>query len=621
MHKSLFICNVEDELRWIKEYNIDNCCIGTINYSFYAKCKKEGKEIIFFDLEKAVPYKTINNLIDEINVIIEECVKKEYLYTFSNHPIWELSRHLASILLYIDYFIELRRLKEIDTIYTVDNKANWVINEAIFLVMQNERENYVILDENSGKRKECLYTLKDSYYDTEKRKKSLRENLQVDDFFRYWKRFRKKKKVSKNEFTIGVMHEFKKMGRHADWRINFAKVLSKHFEVNLINLYHIEENVEFANDGISVDYVEDYFNRIDFFLAYAGYIKDIMHIEKELKRKLRFLYKEINMQHYLYQKVMNRLRRECLERIYIDSCIKEYFKYNKYKFIYTATGTFNSEGRMMYYNTRKHNTKLFQYIQTSVCDYPVNDVHADEVAIRIFTNDKMKANRMQNIEYSGALYYAPEEFIYESHYKKVSEKRFHKKISILFTPAEPCVGFVSTKRYFEVCHEVLNALQKEKCEVIVKNHPNIDKAVEAEVIKEYSGVKNVKFVPADASLSEAMEECDCVIASNLSTVLLDATLAQRPVFGIKYQENHGIVEIIQDGFKIYDKVCELCDDIIAVINDKESAKAKFDDMVKRQNAYINELKGCGEGSFEQHIYKILSTELKQFNENSIGIGE
>lgn len=615
--KSLFICNEKEELQWIKKYNIRNYCIGTANYLFYIKCQQEGKEVVFFESKNAMAYKQIADIIGEINGIIEKCVKKEYLYVFPNCPVWEFPGFLAKILLYIDFFAEILRTKKIETVYTVDNKENWEINEAIFLVLQNQKEKLYILDADSGKRKSCLFTLKNSYYDTEKYKQTMRQKLQLDDFLKYWNCPRKKQRDSKNEFEIGVVYDQKNSPKNAGWIIDTISCFAKDFDLNIISIYDSEDVALMRERGFSVDCIEDYFNKKKFVLAYAEYIKSMIRIEKELKKKLAIAYDGINMQYYLYKKIVNRLRRSGVEKLYIDSCVKEYFEHKRYKLLNTYMGTKDFEGRVIYHNTRKQNIKLFKFRFTNAYYIPNYDVHADEVAIRIFTSERLKSKWLQHFDYSGAVYYVPEEFACSSVYKKCHKKAIGEKISILFTPGEPYTGLVMVETYFKICKVILSALAEKKCEIIVKNHPYIDKEIEKKIIKEYCGIENIKFVPSKASLFEFIKESDIVIASSVSTVLFDAAVAQRPVFGMKWHHNDEIDVEILDGFAIYDDAYKLCDDVIAIINDIEEGKEKVAGMIERQNSCMQELRGNMQGSFGENMCEILRAELARYDEENV----
>ncbi|MBQ9926403.1 MAG: hypothetical protein IJO65_00370 [Lachnospiraceae bacterium] len=608
--KNLLICSTDEELKQIKKHIADNYCIATQNYHFFLKCKNNGEMVNFLESDKGIEYREVCKIIDNINDIIKGCVKKEYLYTFSSYPIWPFANHLGRILWYINVIEEIVVKNEINTIYMLDNAMNWVFNEAAFLLAYNSGIQYYIIDERDGTEKECLFTLKDSLYDQNRKKQVLKNALQIEKFIEYYKRERKEKKRKREEYEVGVLAIVKEQVRYVEAIMARVEALKNNFSVNVIAVYNAGGADEIRNRGVNCDCIENYFSRMDYVWLYLQYIVNVYRVMNALRKKMHIKYKEIDLTPYMLKKVMNRLQRENLERVYIDSCMKGYFRCCKYALIECMTETSGFEVRIAYQNVKKYGSKLFFATRVSPFYYYRKEANANEIAVRVFPNKKVEERELGNIDYNGAIYYAQSEFMVKGVGKMSEVKNLKKgKSTILFLPQPPTVGLVSVRKYFQICEDILNALTKTDYKVIVKNHPGMDNEIESKLIQEFNDTSNIRFVPSDDSVYKYLEECDIVIASSISLALWDAVEAQRPVFGMKWHENKEIDTTLMDEFLIYDDAEKMCDDILAIVNDSEGGKTKLDTIVEKHNLCLRELRGDPD-SYKRNLCKILRTELE-----------
>lgn len=605
---SLLICSSEKELNMLTKYEPENYYIGTINYEFYCWCINNRKKVFFLESNAEIPYIKTWNIISKINDVIKQCkLKKEYLYSVSYHIEGGLPSHIAYILMMIDLFEKIIPQYEIDVLYMVDNKENWKLNEAAFLYVVN-RIKYYIKSEN-GANLDCLYTLQRSYYDS-KEHDCILYNEVLEKIRTYEYNYKKNIKVEKKKYEIGCLYPVQNSEKHFMWTISEVNAYNKEFSVNIICFYNSKDTEKMRSLGYHVDCIEDYYDRALFKSDINIYLSGIREIYRKLQDNLYVNYKGVNLKYFLCKKTLNYLQRQHIEYVYVDNCMHNYFSKNEYEIIRAWGNSDFWQTKVAYENTKEHNTKYYKIFGNAVYFPPMYDPDIDEISIRIFPNKYIKDIMLKNVNFHGNVYYLPDIGMQNRYYNRekfIKLKKEDEK-NILFAMQEPFLGCCTIQEYFDIGIRIIEILsQNLDVKVFVKNHPNIDENIESEFRKKLH-INTVYFIDKNMDINEALEKCAVVISPFFSTVIFDAAIKQRPVFGIIYNHNRQIekqTDLHKEGFLCYTDIEKMCKETIECINQKDKAY----EIVNCQNNYMEKMIGCHYSNANKAVLSILKKEV------------
>lgn len=606
--KSLLICSNEQELIWLKQQCKDDYCIGTVDYDFFRRGKKNEENIFFLEAESLMPKEKVWEVTDIINNIIKKCnLEKEYLYLVSYHIEGGIPLQIAQMILNIDILVEMISQNNIQQICMVDNKKNWQLNEAAFLVANAFRMQCLIVDEDTGSEKLYLYTLRNSEYYARKEKNFEEWQMQYEMIKKFYKRPRKGKNNQKNRCDIGCLYPVVNNQKHLFWFMNEINEYRNCMGLNIIAFYDSDDIKKMRECGLNVDVLEDYLEIEVFLTEIREHLINITVIKEMMEKELRVNYRNVDLSIFLRRKLLNCFERDCIEHIYIDCCMQKYFKNNEYKYI-KAWGNSNFwQTILSYQNTRNANTKLYLFDNDILFLEKMNEPNANIIYMRIFPNEKHK-NTVLSENFKGDIYYCPNINYQKRFYCNLGKrKRIGKRISILFAPSCPFVGVRTYKNYCNICKTILSVLPSSECKLLFKNHPNIDKGAEEEIYRGFRNNNDIEIIDKSEGINSLWNDVDFVI-TDYSTVLADAVMAQRPVFCIAGCQDYQLAKKYSDGFYVFHSVEDMCLHIQQILARKEEIDGIIENILLRQNEFMRKIIGEYSVNVEKQIDKIFRKE-------------
>lgn len=601
----LLLCSDEKEMKWLLKHCGVNYIIATNNYAFYRRCQREKRNIAFLESNDAMPSEQTWGIIKQINNIIKEIsgVKKALFYQIPYHIEGGqfLPTTIASLLLNLDLIDKVVTEYHIHSFFVVDNKANWVINESIFLYAQGRGLRCVILDEN-GEHKTCLFTLRDTIYNPDRRNEN--EILRKKELEVIKDKYRNQECKNREEeySSIGLLYCAKNSTKHITWTKQHISVFGE--KVKVISFYRSSDICELRRNGIDVDCLEEYFNKKTFRKNYLQFAHDRKIILEQLSTKLHITYIGIELSIFLNRKIQNYYYRDLIEVIFIDSCAKEYFRLHKYDLIRVWGNSNFWQTQVCYENTRDNEigTDLFGVYEDGVILDKLFEPNQDIIGFFLCSSVAIK-NFYINKRYQGQAYITFDIRHGKDFYNKYTNyviKKKDNKFRIAILPSNVEAGFNTVYNYYNKYFYIVNRLLSMDCNIIFKNHSRMDEYIDIEIKECFKNHENIIFKDKDDGCYQILTECDLVI-TDISTIVFDAACEQKPVFCIVDEQEHRRIERLEEGFQIYQSTEKLCQDIEAMVRQKYEAS----EIIEKQNMYMKEMLGSYDEVAEEKVRKIL----------------
>lgn len=615
--RNLMCCSNLKQLQNLKRKIDGDYMIATASYDFYDECNREKEGVVYLEPSERSDYKMVWGILDAITDILQRCkTKKPHLYRVSYQLEGGFPTTLDTILQNLKIVEQTVCEYKIERLYLADDEDNWMLNEAFFLYATAKRIECRIVDENGETEQSCLFTLRRSKYNPSVKQSEFRAIVHRDKL----KEYREKKNISLNdmdlkEVTIGVLHGAKNNGKHLIGTEEDVNLFRNHFDVEIISFHRSTDNGYFQEHGIGVACLEDYFDRELFEKNYKIYLNDCQRIVDQMQSSLHVHVKEIDLSEYLKRKLFNYLERECLEKLYFDTCSYTFFRKHKYKLIWAWGNTNFWQNHIIYANCRQWKTKLFRREVLEPTQFESYEPYANEIELRIYY-DKVVNNYNRLKDYLGRICYLPD-FRWISFDKNVKAKNVcfgKKEIDILFAPTNTLMGYNTVKNYFNICKNILDRLPSKSCRVFFKNHPHLNEKIRTEIETKYGSKKYIECIDSRKAVWPIMEQCDIVV-TDVSTILFDAIKMGKPVFCIAGCQDYEWVKWHKNNLVIYRDINVMCDDLLAILSDRDGMKEKLQAIVDKQTDYIVTLTGGTKKDAYGELYRILEEEIKKVNED------
>lgn len=613
--QNLIVCSNLRQLRNLNGIVVGNYMVATAVYDFYDECKRQREEVVYLESSELSDHKMVWSILDTITDVMQRCeTEKSYLYRVSYHLEGGIPTTVDTVIQNLKIVENTIRAYGIERIYLVDDKENWMLNEAFFLFANAKGIECRILDEDGEKEQLCLFTLRRSKYNPNIKQSKFSSQVHQEQL----KVYREKKSISLNNtdlqaVTIGLLHGAKNNGKHLIGTEEEVDLFRGQFDVEIISFHQSADNDYFRERGIRVACLEDYFDRDLFEKNYQIYLRDCQCIVDQLQSGLHVHVGDIDLSEYLKRKLINYMERECFDKVYFDTCSDTFFKTHKYNLIEAWGNTNFWQNHIIYANCRQWNIKLFRREVLEILQFVSYEPYANEIELRIFF-DKVVNEYCHLKDYHGRICYLPD-FKWINFDKNITEGSIcstKEEVKILFAPTYPFVGNSTVKNYFNICTNILDRLPSKSCKVFFKNHPNLNEKIRIEIETKYSGKKYVECIDNRRGIWDVMEQCDIVV-TDVSTVIFDSIKMGKPVFCIAGCQDYELVKWHKDNFAIYRDIHVLCDELLAILANRDEMKEKLQAVVKKQTDYIAALtKADGKGATDAYaaLYSILEEEIK-----------
>ena len=615
--KRLFLCSNKDEEKFLdnNSIGIEDVIFATTNYEYYVEKSKDYNEILFLEQDDSIPYKTIWEIINQINNVIKDCqLDNSLFYMLSYHYEHYMPKILMTMILNLRLLDKLVNEYFIEHFLIVDDKSSWKINEAIFLYAIAKNINYTIIDESTGKEKDCLFTLRESIYDKNSTENKCYEELEIQEERKINLWIQKENKLMipnpKDVHQMGALYCGNDSLKHVRWEKQLLKILGE--DTVVISFYKSDDNKIFENCGYKVYCLEEYFDKYTFINLYNNYRKDRKRLLDAIEHNLSIEYLGINLSHYIHRKAVNYFYREILQYIYLYSCAEHFFLKKCFGVI-SSWGTSNFlETRICYLNTREYNTQFFYISRTSVVAWENYEPWEDIVSLRIFPKGCLPA-QMTSKRFRGEIYYSFDVLGGSDYYgKKLCSENKHMPttVRIAFLPSYPFEGVKTFRNYENNCKVIIEELLKSGCIINFKNHPGICQYLDDQMRKRYSPIHNLHFIDRFQSGDAVIQDSDIVI-TDASLVIFDAASYQKPVFIMAAGAGYELIKQHKEGFLICATPQELCAKISRIIEDKEKYEERTKAIIEKQNYYLERLYGKCDTNAEKAIYKIIREKISK----------
>ncbi len=606
----LIICSNMIQLENLKNRCSPQYLAATSKYSFYAVCKKAGVPVIYLEPEERSDFDAVVSIIDRIMGVIDDCdVQNRYLYRVSYHVEGGFPSIIDMLLQNIRLLKRVTRKYNINKMYLCDDKENWQVNEAAFILAQSAHLQCQIADEYGRTEREVLFTLRRSSYNRNVRKSEFDPREHAKDRIQYLQQkssIREYDRIEEKE--IGFLYAAVNNGKHFQWTLDELQMFADRFQVEVISFYRSEDNERFRGSHVSVVCLEDYFDRALFAENYEIYLRDSRCIADKLNESLEYVYDGIDLSAYLKRKVINYIERVCFQKLYIDTCSSVFFKTHKYKIIRAWGDTNFWQSNVIYANTRQHDTKLLRKETLEIFRTKIYEPYSNEILLRMWC-DKEAYNYWTLKNFSGRIYYLFD-YNWTNFVKGISASKLFltEQVHILFAPSSPLIGYSTVKSFFETCMTVLGRLPSEQCIVTFKNHPNIEKEIQSEIETRYISSEYIQYIDKMSGIWSEIQSCDIVITT-ASTVMFDAVKAGKPVFCIASCQDYELIRHHEGAIKIYRDVNECCDYILELLGNRQKMELELQKLVHKQNEYLKALVGEIPENGYGGLYDILNKEI------------
>lgn len=610
--RNLIFCSNLKQLHNLKKKAAGDYVAVTATYDFYDECNREKEGVVYLESSELSDYKIIWGILDVITDILQRCeTEKPYLYRVSYHLEGGFPTTIDAILQNLKVVENTILRYQIKRLYLVDDQENWMLNEAFFLYADAKGIECRIVDENGETEKPYLFTLRRSKYNPAVKQSEFSALVHQEQLNEY----RGKKNGLLNDtdlkpVMIGVLHSAKNTGKHLMGTEEDVNLYRDHFDVEIISFYRSADNDYFQERGINVACLEDYFDRELYEKNYEIYLKDCQRIVELMQSDLHVYFGDVDLSEYLIRKLINYLERDCFEKLYVDTCSHTFFKKHKYNSISSWGNTNFWQSQVIYANCRQWNTILFRREVLEVIQFESYEPYANEIGLRIYYDKAVNDyNRLK--DYHGRICYLPDfRWINFGKNAVVQNLCSEEKINILFAPTYPMTGYSTVKNYFNICTNVLDKLPSENCSVYFKNHPNLNEKIRTEMEARYGGKRYIECVDSRKGIWTVMEQCDIVV-TDVSTVIFDAIKMGKPVFCIAGCQDYECVKWLKDGIPIYRDINVLCDDLLAILANRDGRKEKLQALIDRQTDYLVTLTGGTEKDAYGALYRILEEEINK----------
>lgn len=614
--KKLFLCSKEKEEVYIENNckDVTDIMFATTDYQYYMKKTISGEKVIFLELDENTPYEEIWKIIDEVNHVLNACqLNNSLLYRCSYHYEHYIPRTLSTIILNLRLIDKTVKAYSIEHFFIIDNKENWKINEAIFLYALSKNIRCTIIDEVTGREKDCLFTLKESKYDKNAPHNRWHWELEMQEEKKIdlWMQ-QKRKSLLKNEheqYLVGVLYCGKDCIKQVNWMKQLLNILNK--DTVVISFYDSQDNRAFEECGYTVHCLEDYFDKVLFMRRYNGFKADRDTMLNAIEDNLFVEYQGINLSFYIKKKLANYFYREVSDYIYMYHCTYQYFVVNGFKRI-GAWGTSNFwQTRACYINSRKYNTQFFYISRMNAVAWRNYEPWENIISIRIYPVGYPTEQGISN-HFQGDVHYFFDVLGGRDYYEKklLSQSSNISHVSkIAFLPSYPLEGRKTFGNYENNCKVIIGELSRYECDIYFKNHPGMDQYLDDTIKERYKCVHNLHIIDKFESGDSVIQNSDLVITDG-SLVIFDAASYQKPVFVMAAGLDYELIKQHQEGFIICRTPEELCSKILKIIQDKRNYVVHIKEIVGKQNNYLERLYGKYDLNARQTICQMINMEYR-----------
>ena len=385
------------------------------------------------------------------------------------------------------------------------------------------------------------------------------------------------------EKEIGILYCCKSSyNKHVSWTMRRAEMIGGNPEV--ICYYNTDDVGKFNKMGVATSCLEDYFSVNDFINKYDEVKRERTEILSHIISELEVSFIGVNLTKYLVIKLRNLYYRNMLELVYIDVCMKEYFKYNKYDYICVWGDTNFWETQFCYKYAKLNNTKLFVMHGQIFINAKIWQPNENIVSVAFISNNRQKEFYSSN--YQGKFCMIPDIY-WGIRYRKNGCISVNKKIGIFPTKIVP--GYTTQYFYYDVLLVMIEKLLEKGYEIIFKNHPgrteeDINYKWENEVKRKFRDNKNFIYMNSEILIEKALEECSVAI-TDISSIVLDAINLQKVSFCIVDEQGYRWISHHADELCIYKDLTRLLNRIDAVLTDDTIYK----EIINKQNVYLSKL--------------------------------
>ena len=602
---NLLFCDNDEELMWLKEHCSGNYVIATSNFSFYNQIKSDGG--VFLESNEIIRSEETWQIIEQINKITRESehVTRTLIYQLSYQLDSGLPEEIALFLSNLNLIALLTDKYQVQNFYTVDNKANWFMNECIFIYTKSRLLNFYILDGKNGNRQDYLYTMRYVYKDSgdKIRNQALRKQ-ELEKLKTILNNPVYKKTETEQWCQTGVLYCERDCMKHVTWTKQYVSAIGH--DVKIISFYHSGDNEKLKEHVADLDCLEDYFSLKIFRKKYLRFVRDRNIILKNLQQKLKSEYKDIDISLYLLKKVVNYYYREVLGYVYMDSCAEQYFAFHRFNLIRIWGDSNFWQTQICYENTRNDKTKLFRIFVNGVLDEKLYEPNQNIIHFFFCPNEQVR-NSIINKHYTGNVYFISDVIHGADFYE--NSVTYHERengLKVLILPTSIAHGMHTYFEYNLKYPYLLRYLSRLKCTITFKNHASMDEFADRKLKEEFGSYHNITFMDQAESCYDVLACCDLVI-TDISTIIFDAACFRKPVLCVVDNNQYQLIKHHRRGFMIYRSPESVCRYIRNVIeNDLET-----DWIVERQNQYMEEILGGYDENIQVRMRKILECEIHE----------
>lgn len=599
-NRYLFCCDSREELAHLIDICKSDYMIATSEYSFFKEVREQEKSVVFLESDESNPYETIWEILDQIHNVVDDgrtVDKFLRLFHLSYHVEGGFPTKIAQMIINLNLISKIVHDNEIQEIYLYDNVHNWIINESIFLYSKSHDINCHVLDLTSREEKSCLKTLVDMERETAgfSDENLIREESEKMRCLSEASEKKCKKEAVYEKEDVGILYCPNFLYRkHVDWVMRRIDAIGH--DVKVICFYDTEAVSEFRQKGLKADCMEEYFEKEEFINAYEKLKLERTEILKRLARQLKVSYRETDLSRWLLIKVRNHYYRELLNYLYMEVCASNYFKQREFTFIHAWGNSEFWQTWVCYDNTRDSNSILFKIDGLNFIT-PQNRVHFPEMIPVMFAANK---EELFVTDYPRKDFSICDPFWGKRSALGRNALTGGKKNRIGIFPTGVLKGFTTYRFYYGTWMPLVDLLLNSGYKIVFKNHPALRECWEEDMEAKYRDNEHVTILASNETIDKALECCDMVI-TDISSVVLDAALAQKAVFCIVDERGYDMIGHHASGFSIYQSTEELLKEIVGVSQNDKMYQA----VLEKQNAYMEKITGNTNSNNRESVYILL----------------
>lgn len=583
--------SIEDFKRLVKlnKGNTTNCLLLTMNYELVKYAEKVCQiEIEELDLARHGEIPIVDNVISEVMNILTVNLNAESIYLcqcmyHSNSGLQGEIAYTVVLLQKIHIIFEKYRIDEI--FLCINHKYQLNTN----IIMQYAKKNYIKI-KTSHLLKNELFTYKGN----------LKENVILSKIFLVSKMyyvlknlknfllfFRKaissKGKIRHDEYSVGLLfcdHSIKNF----NWVLPIAKSFDANMKTNIICMGAEEKEREWKKFGFKSENIENY---ITFTGLYKALIKN-KNIKKKINLKpeyfnnisLKIGKEENHWARLFYPYVKQYVESQILRNCFLDECVKEHLKSNKYLAISGWGNSNNIYTRLFYFNTIRIVAPPTYFFVELIGVWGVYENEPDfEMFDYYFVNCKKNIDNLQTRYPKTKFFHINLPLYIKADIGSLKSEVTNERIKILWAPS----GTVSSS-FHKSNNEMLKYLIQKNCDIYVKFHPNVKEVVIEEYKSLYKDSNCIIFCEPKGAFAEIVQMCDILITT-VSFSIFDGIIAQKPVISFVLNDWYKYVQEFY-GIERHKNIEDVITMLNEVLNDSQSFIRWRNQRIDAQNCFI-----------------------------------